>query len=185
MREFWRLGYDPDPRFAYVEDYDLGSFDDGDTILAGKCPDGGMPPHVKLEVDTSGEWPDLMKNPLHWIIVSDKLRKILLPYWNGGAFCEIRLQASRSGEVLKGFWLGVIGRRVECMDREKSDFRERSGRLVSLSHLVVAASKVPEDVHVFTLPELPRRVIVDGIVKTALAAGGATGLALVECGVSE
>lgn len=161
MRSFYFLTYNPDPKLVSVIDYDLGGFDD-QCIFEGSCPPGGVPDEVKLYVDASKQWHDFINNPLGWMIVSTPFKDAMTPFWKGGEFCPIELRDRDGDGVFGGFWLGTMGRRIACMDMERSEYREREpGDLEAVTKLVVRADSVPPDAHVFTLAEYVPEVLVD------------------------
>ncbi len=183
MREFFILTYDSNPELVFVDDYELGDFDDL-AVVDGECPAAGIPDEVKLVVDETRVWNDFIANPLSWMIFSTRFRDVMAPFWDEGEFTGIRLYG-KSGKPFDGFWLGTMQRRINCMDRERSDFRERApGDLDGINELVVVGSAVPDGVHAFALGEEPGTILVDGEVKAAIAASGVKGLALIRCDVS-
>jgi hypothetical protein len=181
MRHFYILSHDPDPALQSVVDYDLAGFDDL-SVFAGDVSELKDLGRVNLQVDASKRPHDYLNNPLGWCLVSTTLRGALQPWWSG-EFFPMNLHGLPDGGRMDGFWLGVVSRRLDCMNLEHSDFRERDGRVVALNKLVVSADKVPDDVHVFLLERYPWTVVVDGVVKDAIAESGSKGMALIECEV--
>lgn len=177
MRKFFLLIECSPPIWRFVNDYDLNNFDDWPLLTGEKLE--SKPDNVKLHVTGSGKWPALLNNPLSWFIVSNKLKEILENFaFNHCHFFS--LDDCIVGEAVEegNYWLLSFFRKIDCMNREISSFREMAGQIAGINHLVIDPSRIPMDDHIFFMDKCGTRLIVDQVFVDSLIEYNIVGVTL-------
>ena len=174
----------PDPRVSYIENIS-GSV--SNYLLLTKAV--SLKTSVSeatiftLSEDGGDMLCDLVDNTSGLLIVSTRARDVLESEGvtgEGVEYLPFALKDKR-GRLTKGrFYIANLLRKVECMDRERSEFSSSSvdGRVLSVQNLVVQKEKVPPEAKLFRLGEWPRVIVIRSDLVQRIQDAKLTGLSV-------
>lgn len=186
MKKYYILTSDPSTKWYSIIDYDLCSFSDI-SLRLGKELENPPPVESKLFLANgcSKKWPDYLTNPLSWRLFSTKFKDVIEPFCDGNSsFFSINSNIAAKINIEKEYWLGSIFFQLPCMDLEKSEYRERNGRISSVTKLVLDSSRIPESCHLFLLKERPTSLIIDDIAANEIVTADIKGIAFISVSLS-
>ena len=152
-----------------VNSRDMAGFD-VTTFWTGEPFRRSIPQELRLWVG-DGRLPDYMANAASWEIVSAKLWGLVDPLISRG--CEAipaPVFYKRSGLSIPDYYVMNPLKRiaaVKCVDGERD---------LNVGNLVLIASRIPPDIHIFRLDESPTVIIVSDAFFSALRGNGITGI---------
>lgn len=167
-----------------VEDYQVGDFDIDIPKYGVPYPASSIPDTVQIHVDTSGTAPDLLGNPLGWLVMSETLWGYLEPLAAGDAeVFPAPLFDSRTRQPLDGFFLVNPTLKLPCLDMGQSEYQQspHGDRIRIVTKYVLIHSQIPDTAHLFRIEEFPRAVVLSDTVAGKLAGTGVKGLAAQRC----
>lgn len=131
----------------------------------------------QLDDDHGIRLADSIPNTLNLLIVSEKLKQVLGE--KSGAdieFLPVHIRNHKGRIVKEPYFIANILGSVECVDRERSRFRNseiRPDQVFTFYRLALDASKIPTDAKLFRLKEQTDLVIIrEDLGKDILRAGG-------------
>lgn len=149
MRDFFVLAYEDRDDLQTVADYEMCGFN-LTHFWNGKPYFGPVPDGVKLFV-CEGRAPDLMANPVSWIIASERLRVVLSMFSPNDLQCfAAPLFHQDTQDIIEAY--SIINLTL-CIDALASDF-------TSVSSVILVNAKIPTNVHFFRLVGHERILLV-------------------------
>lgn len=124
-------------------------------------------------------FPDFSRNNHGCLVFSEKLTRLMT---NTGCdnldYYSAKIIEYGNSEEKHGYNAVNITRLISGVDREKSKFRERLGRIASLKSLVVDEAAT-NDAPIFRLEEVPRIILIHERFKKPIEDNNITGLQLI------
>jgi hypothetical protein len=150
-----------------VDDYEMGSFE----LLrfcSGSYFDGSVPAEVRITLD-EGDPADLLGNPLCWLLISDKLQKMIEPFCRDHVqFIPITLW--KKGKPIRRYTVAnPLGSIDAIVARRKNE--------INIERLVLDASRIPADGHLFRLTKQETMIVISDTLFEHLHGKGLKGLA--------
>lgn len=157
MNEYHKLLHYPRRDERTVNDYDVGDFDLTELWKGDIVPDG-LPPTIRIYVGNNGDYlPDLLLNPISWLIVSPRLCHVLTLHAGGDLqVFPAPLFDSETGEPITGYSVVNLTKRIYCLDADLSDVsteNDAPSRIRAIHKYVLKRSEIPQDTNVFRLGE--------------------------------
>ncbi len=175
---YFLLGWDPDPQFASVREYDLpDSLDDG-PLLVGTASESLDLSAASLSL-SAGLLPDYINNPLGWSIVSGRLLTVFSQLAGSNIeVLKVPLNPTGAAGETEYFVINVI-KHLDCLDYSKSVVRYRDSQIVAIPKVVVDSSSILDSCHIFRISGFPFRTVVTREFGLAISAANASGVALI------
>lgn len=164
-----------------VSSYELGGFDYGGLWRGDVGID--LPEGLRLELDLSRPYTDVVGNPLSLWLVTARVIDVV------NTLCtdeevevhELPVFDGRTGEVVRGYYLMNPLLIVECLDMERSVLvRNRGGQIASVGEPVLRGATTH---HIFRAAECPWTIFVSAELKRRWSSVGVVGFYYQDCGV--
>ncbi|ATB51511.1 imm11 family protein [Corallococcus macrosporus] len=178
----------PDPRVALLRDVsanvpDYMQLTDG-IPLKGTIPESTT---FTLSEEGGDMLCDFVENTSGTLIVSSRAREALETEGITGddfEYLPVTLKDKRGRALKSRFYIVNPLQKVECMDRERSEFSAsaRTDKILSVQQLVVRQDMVPARLKLFRLGEWPRVIVIRLDLVQRLQEAQLTGLFVVEQG---
>jgi hypothetical protein len=151
-----------------VADHDMGSFDLM-RFWTGDYFEGPIPTEVKIDLD-EGLPNDMPGNPLGWLLISERLQKMMLP------LCRDHVQflpitCRKKGKAVNRYRLANPLGSVDAIIAKK-----KKADLV-LERMVLATTTIPSDRHLFRLTHQETVYVISGTLFDQLHGKGLNGVA--------
>lgn len=133
---------DTDYNFAYIVDYELSGLNH--TILwNSKYLADDVLRDVRLILSDKHALPDMVGNPLSWLILSERLARIIKQADPSGIqILECHIE-NLLGKKLEGYFIINILNCLDVMNLKKSDFEKEDGVIDMVYDWVFDADRVP------------------------------------------
>jgi len=110
-----------------------------------------LPPNFSMVLQ-EGTPPDYLSTELGLPIMSERFVSAIQPYHDGLQFISVNVIGPQGAPR---YFLMNCKNLVDCLDHEKSEFTYfKSGHLMAIKKKCFDHSRIPEDVHIFSIPEL-------------------------------
>ena len=182
---FYEMAYNVD----YENGQTVGNWEMGDFDLIkfwkGEKYDGEIPESVRLYIrseDENLEHPDILPNPVSWLIVSQRL----LDFWLPSIKSDIQIFGApvyrqSDGVKVEGYKLINPICVLSCVDLEKTKTRiDKRGKLTCIGDIYIKKDCVKGH-HMFRAKENMHAVIVSYELAHSLEGKGFKGLAFIRC----
>ena len=166
---------------------------DNDYELSDGVPmKANFPPTAEIEIDKdSGDMlTDIIPNIGMDLIVSEKVKKILesdgLVESDTLEYLPFVLKDKRGRVVKEQYYFVNSLLKIDCLDREKSDFStyDDDDEVCDVNGVFLLSDKVPENFRLFRLGEFPSVIVLRSDLVDRLNSEGVTGLSVVGMGVN-
>ncbi|HYO52713.1 imm11 family protein, partial [Archangium sp.] len=124
---------------------------------------------------------DFVSNKFDWLVVSERVRKILETEPIEVEWLPIRLFDQKKREVQASYALAHIIGTVDCIDLARSDFDRSAAwpeEIFILRRLVLDMARIPKHAILFRLKEKSRTLIIRSDLVEKFHAAGVTGFSL-------
>lgn len=143
-------------------------------VTKGKALDDSYLSNFQFKLKQMGCEGDFLANNLGWLIVSDKVKNMAQECGATDLIQMIPFPIERyvKIETSKNYFLLNVLKKIPCMDRKRSEFREKVNdageRYISAIHrLVLNAASIAKDTSIFRLQECEFYVIVNRLIVEA------------------
>lgn len=174
------LLFDTEGQFSEVVDYDLNGYDHT-RLWKGKELDKNEGVGVRLTMSDAERRPDLMANPLSWLLCSQRLAAHL--HERAPGCCQVMEcnLVTVNGDQVEGYKLLNVLKVIDVLDLDLSDYDIEDGVVEMVYTDVFSAAKLPLGDLMFRDSNFIYRVFLTDSLARGL--GGMTGFAFLECKV--
>lgn len=184
MRNFHILTLDSTRNdLMHVSDYDLNEIDITQFWTDGKIDDK-ISRSLVLKIDERGkEITDAVGNPLSLYIFSEKLVKILKPFFNDDIqLIEANLLNDKNNNKVEGFKIIHVLKSISCLDIKKSEISYSDENEISIvGTITVIEKKIPVNLHIFRVEEDKNTIVVSDQLAHSLVGNKINGVAFIRC----
>ncbi|AEI63720.1 imm11 family protein [Corallococcus macrosporus] len=164
--EYHVFSLNPDPRVALLRDIDE-NVPDYRKLTDGVRLKGSIPESTTFTLSEEGGdmLCDFVENTSGTLIVSTRAREALETEGVTGddfEYLPVILKDKRGRALKSRFYIVNPLQKIECMDRERSEFSAsaRTDKILSVQRLVVRHEQVPAELKLFRLGEWPRVIVI-------------------------
>lgn len=164
-----------------VVDYEMGDFKL--TNFWGGKQNISLSDSVQLFIDSTGNSPDLMGNPVSWLICSEKLISLISSVTSDGfEIYDAPLFDSKTKKTVAGYSILNVYKKIPCLDLEKSsvDWSSDHKEITAVYEHVFCKDKIPEDCHIFRPSEWPFSVVLSDKLAKSFIGKDLTGVAFIK-----
>jgi len=154
-----------DPSYAWLNDDMPPDLEDLDVALqTGKPVGKNFPEDIVFDLSpTRGmQLTDSLPNTILLYVVSERLKDIITKTGVPVEFHGVKIRNLKKRIAREPYYVMNLLGTLDCMDREKSDWRESelvAGRASLIRRLDLTLSKIPDDRPIFRLASEPRLVL--------------------------